>query len=134
MILFRSAGWDQDLSPEQMQQILDGVYAWFDRLYAEGIAKAAQPLHEEGKVVSGKNGSRVSDGPFAESKETIGGYLIMEAGSLEDAVAIARTWPMLERGCSVEVRPVASRCPGFDRLEKLQQAQGHGSTSTIATR
>lgn len=116
MILFRTIGWERDLSPEQMQQVLDDVYAWFDDLYRRGVAVAAQPLYDEGKVVAGSRGRLVTDGPFAESKETVAGYLIVHTESLHQAVAIAQTWPMLERGCTAEVRPIAPACPALLRL------------------
>ncbi len=116
MLLFRTLGWEENLSPQQMQDILDRTLGWFDRLHAEGRLKAAQPLFEEGKIVSGRGGAVVSDGPFAESKETIAGYLIVRGGTLADALAIAQTWPMLEAGANVEVRPVAPECPSFQRI------------------
>ena len=116
MLLFRSTDWDRNLSPEEMQEILDGTMAWFARLGDEGRLKAAQPLFEEGKIVSGRGGRTISDGPFAESKEAVGGYLILRAASFEEALEVARTWPLLECGASVEVRPVAQDCPSFQRV------------------
>jgi hypothetical protein len=123
MILFRSKGWEQDLSPEEMQTIMSQTMAWFERLHQEGKMKAAQPLFEEGKVVSGKKGRTVSDGPFAESKEAIAGYLLLEADSLEQAIAIAQQWPLLECGGSAEVRPVAPECPAYRRVLDQQMAE-----------
>ncbi|MDZ4287405.1 MAG: YciI family protein [Prosthecobacter sp.] len=118
MVLFRSTGWDQNLSPEEMQKIMSQTMAWFERLQRQGKMKAAQPLFEEGKVVSGRKGRTVADGPFAESKETIGGYLLLTVDTLEEAVAIAQEWPLLECGCTLEVRPVAPECPTFKRIKE----------------
>lgn len=87
--------------------------AWFERLRVAGRLKTAQPLGDEGKIVSGIGGAVVSDGPFTESSEAIGGYLIVRVGSFDEALAIARTWPLLEHGASVEVRPVAAECASF---------------------
>ena len=118
LLLFRGNNWDKDLSPEEMQRIMSETMAFFERLRRQGKVKAAQPLFEEGKMVSGKKGRSVADGPFAESKEAVGGYLLFTADSLEDAVEIARGWPLLEYGATVEVRPVAPECPSFMQIQK----------------
>jgi hypothetical protein len=110
MLIFRSTDWYKGLSPEQMQQVADNWMAWFNRLKDEGKCIAGNPLEREGKVVSGKNRA-VSDGPFAESKESIGGYFLLKVGSLDDAVAIAQQCPGLPYGIRVEVRPIAGECP-----------------------
>jgi hypothetical protein len=122
MLLFRGAQWDKGLAPEEIQNVLGRFMGWFERLKAEGIAKTGQPLAREGKIVSGKKGT-VSDGPFAESKEAIGGYFLLNVASLEDAVEIARQCPILEYGSTVEVRPVAQQCATQQRLnEQLAHA------------
>ena len=110
LLIFRSTDWYRGLSPEQMQLIADQWMAWFNRLKDENKCVAGNPLEREGKIVSGKNRA-VSDGPFAESKETIGGYFLLKVDSLDEAVAIARECPGLPFGIRVEVRPVAGECP-----------------------
>jgi hypothetical protein len=110
MLLFRGNDWHKGLSPEQMQQVADQWMAWFNRLTTEGKALAGSPLEREGKLVSGKNGRVVADGPFAESKEAIGGYFLLRVNSMEEAVAIAQQCPGLPYGAVVEVRPVADEC------------------------
>jgi hypothetical protein len=110
MLLFRGSQWDKGLSPEEAQQVVSQWYAWFERLIQQGKAKGGQPLEEEGKIVSGKNGRTVADGPFAESKEAIGGYFLLQVDDINEAVAIAQKCPALEYGLTVEVRPVAARC------------------------
>ncbi len=110
LLLFRGTNWHRELSPQEIQEIMGRTNAWFDRLAREGKSKAAQPLEGEGKTISYKNGS-VADGPFAESKESIGGYLLLEAASFDEAMAIARENPMIPYGLTVEVRPVAEACP-----------------------
>lgn len=115
LILFRNTGWDQGLSPEEMQKIMSEVRVWFERLAQAGKLKAAQPLSAMGRLVSGKE-ARTVDGPFAESKETIGGYLLLRVEQFEEAVAIAQTWPLLPYGSTAEVRPVAAMCPQFQQL------------------
>ena len=111
MLIFRGTDWYEGLSPEEMQQVIDRWMAWFQRLTAEGIAVAGNPLEQEGKVVSGKNGHVISDGPFAESKETIGGYFVLKVSSMDEAVKIAQECPGLPYGIRVEVRPILAECP-----------------------
>ena len=110
LLIFRSTDWYKGLSPEQMQQIADNWMAWFNRLKDEGKCVDGNPLEREGKVVSGKN-RVVSDGPFAESKESIGGYFMLKVASMDEAVAIAQQCPGLPHGIRVEVRPIAGECP-----------------------
>ena len=110
MLLFRGTDWHKGLSPEEIQQVITQMYAWFDRLTEQGILKAGQPLETEGKIVSQKKGSSVADGPFAESKEAIAGYFLLYVDSLEEAVEIAKSYPALNYGATVEVRPVAPEC------------------------
>ena len=124
MLLFRSANWDKGLSPEQLEKTMNQFMGWFEKLKNEGKVKAGQPLQRKGKIVSGKNGSTVADGPFAESKEAIGGYFLLTVNDLDAAVAIAKDCPILNFGGSVEVRPVAEQCPMSQRLEK-ELAQAH---------
>lgn len=118
LLFFRGNDWDRSLSPGDMQKTVTAFSAWFERLSAHGIVKAGQALQESGRVVSGKNGRVVSDGPFAESKEAIGGYFMVTADSLEEAVEIAQDCPMLEYGVAVEVRPIAAICPTMQRVER----------------
>lgn len=115
LIIFRSADWYKGLSPEQMQQVADNWMAWFNRLKDEGKCAGGNPLEREGKIVSGAN-RVVSDGPFAESKETIGGYFLLTVNTLEEAVSIAKDCPGLPYGVRVEVRPIAPQCPMVDEL------------------
>jgi hypothetical protein len=111
MLIFRSNDWYKGLSPEEMQQVADHWMAWFKGLMEDGRAVAGNPLEPGGRIVAEKNGRVVTDGPFAESKETIGGYFLLKVNTLEEAVAIAQQCPGLPYGIRVEVRPVAAECP-----------------------
>jgi hypothetical protein len=111
MLIFRGTDWHTGLSPEQMQQVAGQWMGWFKRLTGEGKVIGGNPLEKEGKIVSGKNGRLVADGPFAESKEAIGGYFLLKVNSLDEAVAIARECPGLAYGVKVEVRGVMEQCP-----------------------
>ena len=110
MLLFRGTQWDKDLSPEEIQKMVTQWYAWFERLTQEGKCKAGHPLEREGKIVSGRTGRTVADGPFAESKEAIGGYFLLQVEDLDEALEIAKQCPGLDYGIDVEVRPVAEQC------------------------
>jgi hypothetical protein len=92
--------------------------SWFEQLNAAGVLKGGQPLLDEARVVS-VGTDALSDGPFAESKEAIGGYFLVKADSLEEAVSIAQQCPTLEYGGAIEVRPVAAECPTFQRAREL---------------
>lgn len=123
LLLFRGTRWDKGLSPEQIQDVVGRWYAWFERLTQEGKAKAGQPLKDEGKIVSGRKGRTVADGPFAESKEAIGGYFLLQVANVDEAVEIAQQCPGLDYGLTVEVRPVADQCMVKQRAEdQLAQA------------
>lgn len=109
MFLVRGAACDAgSLSPEQMQTQMREVYAWIDGLTKKGVMTAAQPLTREGKILSGKSGSIISDGIAAESKEAVGGFFIVNASTLDEAVSIARTSPAFNHGARLEVRQIAS--------------------------
>jgi hypothetical protein len=111
MLLFRGNDWHRGLSPEEMQKVSDQWMAWFNRLKDQGTALAGNPLEPDGKLVSGKNGRVIADGPFAESKEAIGGYFLLKLNTFDEAVAIAKECPGLPYGAKIEVRTVAGECP-----------------------
>jgi hypothetical protein len=110
LLLFRGTRWYKGLSPTEIQKVMSRWRAWFNGLEAEGKMKSGLPLLNEGKIVSGANGRSVIDGPFAESKEAIGGYFLITAQSFDEAIAIAKQCPGLEYGAVVEIRPVAPEC------------------------
>ena len=121
MLLFRGPHWDKGLSQEELQTAMDKVMAWFEGLNARGKVKAGQPLDAQGRIIAGANGGLVVDGPFAESKEAVGGYLVLQADDLNEAVEIARSMPALKYGNTVEVRPILAECPIFQRHPELVQ-------------
>jgi hypothetical protein len=110
MLIFRGNDWHQGLSPEEMQKVSDQWMAWFKGLTADGRALAGNPLEPRGKIVSGANGRTVVDGPFAESKEAIGGYFLLQVSGMDEALAIAQECPGLPYGAKIEVRPVMDHC------------------------
>jgi hypothetical protein len=93
-------------SPEEMQKSMQKWVAWMDSLGKAGHLKGGEPLAREGKVLRGQKKS-VTDGPYAESKDVVGGYLLVIAKSLDEATELARGCPIFENETgSVEVRPI----------------------------
>jgi len=127
LLLFRGNVWDRGLSPAQLQKVVSDWYAWFERLKKEGKCIGGNPLEMEGKVVSGKQGRTIADGPFAESKEAIGGYFYLQVADENEAIEIAKQCPGLEYGSVVEVRPVAEECSIRQRAEEYSLGQLAGA-------
>ncbi len=111
LLLFRDApGAYAAMSAEQRQQLMHQWNAWYDGLAATGKVQHGHPLEGQGRVVSGPRGEKITDGPFAESTEGVGGYFFLTVDGLEEATEIARGCPSLAHGMTVEVRPVADAC------------------------
>lgn len=104
--VFLYRGGERPTSPEQSQQVLQKWMAWFKDLADKGhVVDRGQPLERAGKLVRG-GGKSVIDGPFAEAKDVVGGYTLIKAIDLDQAVELAKGCPILQRGGDVEVRPV----------------------------
>ncbi len=103
-LVYRSG--DVKLSPEELQAHLKDCMDWFDDLLSQGLIKdKGVPLGSAGSVVTGRQGA-VHDGPFAEAKDVISGFTLVQVDSLHAAIEIAKTCPVTHVGGSVEVRPV----------------------------
>jgi len=96
--------WDSSASPAKIQEAIDHFYAWLDRLVAEGKMKPGKRLANTGATVTKK--ATLTDGPYGETKEVIGGYWFILAGSLAEAARIAGENPTLECGLFFEIRPI----------------------------
>ena len=95
----------EQLSPEQIQQAIQRFSEWAKRLREQGKLLAAEKLKDNtGLLLSKRNGQVVVDGPFAETKETIGGYFVIEAENLDEAIEITKECPGLSHGGIVELR------------------------------
>lgn len=96
-----------DGQPEPTSAQIEKIFAWFHDIKKRGHLVAVSPLdHSTGKVLRGGRGHLVTDGPFIESKEVVGGYVIVTAKNLNQAVALARSFPMFAARRSVEVRRI----------------------------
>jgi hypothetical protein len=93
------------MSPQEMQKHMDQWAAWIGQAMKEGwMLDPGDALNPEGKVVTAKV---VTDGPFVESKDVVGGFSIVQADSMEAAAKLAKGCPGLFGGGSVEVRQLA---------------------------
>jgi len=92
-------------SPEEMQAHMHRWGVWMKELAESGSFVAGLPLHKDGKVVE-KAGEVITDGPFTEGKEIVGGYLIVKAKDLNHAVELSKGCPIYEHEGSTEVREI----------------------------
>jgi len=107
LFVFRFKEDAPDPTPEQMQQMHQQWTDWMQGMRKKGQFVSGDPLEETaGKVLRGPRGSQVTDGPFAEAKEIMGGIIIVQAPSLDAAVELARDCPSLGGPFSVEVREI----------------------------
>jgi len=95
--------WDEGAKQEDVQRAIDRFYDWYEGNVAAGRMLPGSRLHASGKVVSRRS---ITDGPFAESKELVGGYWFIVAGSLDEAAALAAENPCLAFGLTLEIRPL----------------------------
>jgi len=105
LYIFRGGRTNWASSPKQMQESMQKWGDWIQQLTKSGNFKAGDPLGSEGKVIKGTK-KIVTDGPYAEAKDVVGGYLLISAGSLNEAVELSRGCPVFENDGSVEVRPI----------------------------
>lgn len=105
MMIFRSeAQKSAQLSPEEMQQSIKQWQDWIGGIAAQGKFISTNALGSEGQTVSAKG--IVTDGPYVEVKERVGGYILVKADDLTDAVKLSEGCPVLALGGKVEVRDV----------------------------
>ncbi|HPM30488.1 MAG TPA: YciI family protein [Chryseolinea sp.] len=93
------------LSPEAQQANMQKWFEWIEKLTKEQRYVAGEALLPGGKTVKGAKRT-VTDGPFAESKEVVGGFFVVNAKNLDDAVALTKDYPDYELGGAVEVREI----------------------------
>lgn len=107
MYLFRGGNPDwSKADPAAIQANMQKWVAWMKDLGAKGhFGGAGEPLDRTGKVVRGK-AKNVTDGPYAEAKDIVGGYLIVEAKDLSEATELSRGCPILDEDGTVEVRAI----------------------------
>ena len=107
MLLLRGGESERNMSPTDYGLVVKKYMDWVEDLRKSGHYIAGEPLEEEGKFLSGDRGSIVTDGPFAESKETVGGYFLITARDLDEAVEVSKNCPVFDNDGTVEVRQIA---------------------------
>jgi hypothetical protein len=106
MLLVRGGESDREMSSSDYLAVIRKYQAWVQELRDRGRYLSGDPLQEEGATLSGKGGSVVTDGPFAESKEAVGGYFMIQASGLNQAIEIAKGCPVFDANGTIEVRPI----------------------------
>ena len=99
------------LSPEKQEAQMNKWFAWVQKLQQQGRYDSGEALLPGGKTIKGVK-KTVTDGPFAESKEIVGGYFVVKAKDLTEATELAKEYPDFELGGTVEVREVVK----FDNM------------------
>ncbi len=100
--------WNADAPKEDIQAAIDEFYQWLERCITDGTMRMGSRLATGGATVA--NTGIVTDGPFGEAKEVIGGYWIIVATSLEEAASLAAKNPCLKYGIFYEIRPMDPNC------------------------
>ena len=103
--LFRDNVSTPNLSPDAMQAHMQKWYEWMQQLLQNGTMLAGEPLETVGKQVNGTK-KTVTDGPFIEAKEMVGGYMIVDAKDMNEAVEISKGCPIFDTDGKVEIRPI----------------------------
>lgn len=120
VFLFRASAGEVEQAmgtPERAQQSLQAMLAWFHDLEAKGHLKSrGQPLATTGVVVRGKD-AVVTDGPYAEAKDMVLGFIVVEANDLTHAIELSRSCPIVLGGGAIEIRPVGQRVMPEDGKE-----------------
>lgn len=108
MLLYDDPSAFRDVAPEEMQRIVEKYSAWMQQIAARGKLAGGEKLKDEGgRHITARNGKAVvRDGPYAEAKEVIGGYFVIEASGYDEAVEISKTCPHLSYGGRIELREV----------------------------
>ena len=110
MLLITQGEWLESGTQQQQRQVMDELMGWWGRLAAEGKLKGGnqlQPPHTATTVVVEHGQSMLLDRPLMEAKEAIGGYGLIDVADLDEAIAIARSYPVPD--CKIEVRPIVQR-------------------------
>jgi hypothetical protein len=105
IFLFRGGLDLRNASPAEQQANMMKWKTWMEQLAAKGKLLFAEPLQREGQVLRGST-KKITDGPFVEGKEVVGGCMVVEASGPEEAAELSKGCPIFDHEGSVEVRPV----------------------------
>lgn len=105
VLLFRQPSYDPaKASPKDLESLLERWNNWIEGITSEGRFTGHHRLMSEGKVL--RPGGVVTDGPFVEIREILGGLIVVKAEDIDEATTLAHGCPALERGGTVEIRPL----------------------------
>ncbi len=108
IFLFRSEESNMtSLSPEEMQEYMNKWGVWTKKLTEAGKLKFGDKLSRKEAKIVGDFGNSITDGPFIESKEVVGGYIIIEAENMNEAIEISKGCPVYNINGLVEIRTSA---------------------------
>lgn len=110
MLLFKGTD-DSQKSPAELQAIVAQYMSWIRQLREKEAYESGDELAPTGRILRKQNGSYV-DGPFVETKESVGGYFTIRARDYDEAVRLAQGCPSLDRGGYVEIREVIDHSQG----------------------
>lgn len=110
MLVFRNSAQSQEnfanQSPEQMQAEMESWNSWMGKLAEQNKLIGGEPLYPGGKVIHGTK-KKVTDGPFVEGKDIVGGYVLIKAANYEEAVMLSNDCPQLNSDDgTVEIREI----------------------------
>jgi hypothetical protein len=108
LLLHQVPGGPRPRSPDEIMTVTKAYMSWADKMRSEGRLKGGDKLTFDAGKVLRPNGGRVSvtDGPYAESKEIVGGYFTISAKDYDEACRLAESCPHLGYGGNIEVRQV----------------------------
>ena len=109
MLLLRQPNTGPHPGAEEMEKIMARFTTWMEGMTAKGIVLGTAGLEVAGKVLRRSDEVIVTDGPYPEATEIVGGYVLISATDLDEAAEIARGCPGLDCRMAVEVRPVKHR-------------------------
>ena len=110
MLLITQGDWLESGNEPEQKQVMDRLMSWWGRLAAEGKLKGGSQLQSPRTattVVIDHGQSMLLDRPLMEAKEAIGGYGLIDVTGLDEAITIARSYPVPD--CKIEVRPIIER-------------------------
>jgi len=109
MLLHSEPSPEGSYSPEEIQAVVQKYQEWSEKMGAAGkLAGGNKLANDAGKVLHGAETVSVVDGPFAETKEVIGGYFVLEAKDYAEATELSRSCPHLAFGGTIELRQIDS--------------------------
>jgi len=104
MLIFHGST-KRDASPQELQANMGKWFAWVEKLHKEGRYVSGEALLPGGKLISNK--TTTTDGPYTEGKEVVGGFFVLNAANMDEAISIAQNeYPDFQYGGTVQVRPV----------------------------